>query len=216
MKVAVEVYDALDKNKAEFFKMITTRIEEIWAKEDGEIFDNYLMNANILSSYETQEGVKLVQDRGRTEDAKKYLKAFQTCTDKKNVQKARTYQTISKKDSLLSIVKYIGYGFVVLGVILMLVVGLSETMDGSAATTTSWCAVLSIAIGVIYQRTIGKMRKTWEDITVNGKVVNPALTMSKEDFERLSFAATSIDVKAYTNKTSTQETSSNHSSDETR
>ena len=214
MKAAVEVYDALDKNKAEFFKMITTRIEEIWAKEDGEVFDNYLMNANILSSYETQEGVKLVQDRGRTEDAKKYLKAFQTCTDKKNVQKARTYQTISKKDSFLSIVKYIGYGFIILGVILLLSVGFSETMDEDTATANSWCGILSIAAGVIYQRVINKMKKTWEDITVNGTVINPALTMSKEEYERLSFAATSVDVKAYTNNSSNPNASSQDDSEE--
>lgn len=216
MKVEVERYDALDKNKTEFLKMITTRIEEIWAKEDGEIFDNYLLNANILSSYETKEGVKLVQDRGRTDDANRYLKAFQTCTDRKNVLKARAYQMLSKKDSFLSVAKYIGYGFVILGVILMLVVAFSETMDEDAAFTISWCSVLSIAVGVIYQKMISKMKRTWEDITVNGTVINHALTMSKEDFKRLSFAATSIDVKAYANNTSNPETLTENESEETK
>ena len=197
IKGQLEKYDALERNKKKYFQKITERIEGIWAKEDGEIFDNYLMNTNILSSSEIQKGVSLVQERGRTAEAKKYLTAFQTCSKRENVSKARTYQALNKKESVLSLLKYIGYVIISLGVILMLVVGFSESLDEDSASTLAWSGIIFIAIGAIYQYGISKLKKIWEIITVNGTVINPALTMSKKEFEELSLAATSIDVKSH-------------------
>ena len=204
IKGQLEKYDALERNKKKYFQKITQRIESIWVKEDGEIFDNYLMNTNILSSSEVQKGVILVQEKGRTADAKKYLTAFQACSERKNVSKARTYQALSKKESILSLCKYIGYVFIVLGVVLMLVVGFSENLDEDSSFNLSWSGIIFIAAGAIYQYVISKLKKIWEIITVNGTVINPALTMSKKEFEELSLAATSIDVKSHIESTKNQ------------
>lgn len=183
IKGQLEKYDALDRNKENYFKKITERIEFIWAKEDGEIFDNYLVNTNILSLSEVQKGILYVQEKGRTADAQKYLNAFQTCSERKNISKARIYQLLNKKASLLSLLKYIGYAFVAVGVIFMLAVGFSETLDEDSAFNLSWSGIIFIVIGAIYQFGISKLSKIWETITVNGTVINPVLTMTKEDFE---------------------------------
>lgn len=199
MKEEILKIDALEKNKEMFFKKIELRIKQIWAKEDGEVFDNYLMNANILSSCEINEGIKFVQDKGRTDDAKKYLTAFQTCKERKNVQKARLYQSIGQA---IYVVKYIGYAFIAIGILLLLYIGFSEELTEDASFSISWSGVIAIAVGIGYNVLLGNLKKIWEAITVNGKVINPALTMNNEEFNKLSITATSIDVKAYTNNAS--------------
>ena len=183
MKDTLKKYDALTKNKTPFLKMVTKRIEEIWSKEDGEFFDNCLLNANILSVREMQEKADLVKKRGRTDAAKKYLNAFCACKDRSKVQKARTYQSLSKKESGLSFVKHIGTILIVVGAILLLIVGCSDTMADSTAFGRSWLSVLVIVLGIIYQKQINKMKEAWETITINGRIINPILNMSKEEFD---------------------------------
>ena len=214
MKTAVEKYDAQVKNKKEFLQKITARIEEIWAKEDGEIFDNYLMNANLLSAKETKECAKMVKERGRTDSAKKYLTAFQACENVDNIKKARKYHKLNNGTGWISYIKYGGYGLATVGVLLMLLVGCSETMTEAAATTTSWLSVLLIVAGVIYHKYIGKLKKAWEDITVNGAVINPIITMSDAEFEQLSFDETKALINEHMAKEAQQNPSTETDSEE--
>lgn len=197
MKTTVETYDALNKNKVPFLEQIKKRIETIWAAEDGEIFDNYFLSSNILSSHDMQEGIRLVKEKGRTDDAKKYIQAFETCGNKSNVSKARQYHAINKNG--LGIVKYFGWilisGFIVASFIF---------------EAFSWFPII---IGAIYQIYIHHIKRKWESITLNGKIIHTALEISKAEYEKLSIDATSIDLKATNENSSIAKSSEEKTSD---
>lgn len=82
MKEKIDKYDALTRNKKSFFDRITHRLETIWAKEDGEIFDNYLLQANILSEKAVEDGKAYIKEKKRTKSADIYMTAFEHCTKK--------------------------------------------------------------------------------------------------------------------------------------
>lgn len=170
MKTSIQNYDALERNKKQFFEKIQARIEEIWAKEDGDIFDNYLKQANILSSAEVKKGITFVKQKGRTSDAKKYQTAFEHCT-KQNINKARIFQRIRVLD--IGFVKYIGWILIGIGVLLFII------QEGFSF----WTQLLPIIIGGIYQYRISDLKSEWEAITVNGKVIHCALNLDKKEFE---------------------------------
>ena len=170
IKALVEKYDALPHNKEQYFDLITKRIETIWAKEDGEIFDNYLINTNILCSKEVEQGKVYITEKGRTKDSKKYLTALEHCTQE-NIRKARIYHKINT--SQLSFFKYIGWALIALGVLLLIV----------QEEFSIWTQILPIVIGGFYQYYVSTIKKEWEAITVNGKVINSVLLLSNEDFK---------------------------------
>lgn len=62
----IEAYNALEKNKTPFIQKIRERIESIWSKEDGEIFDNLYMNTDIHNPDEIKEIIEIIQQKGRT------------------------------------------------------------------------------------------------------------------------------------------------------
>ena len=190
VKAELEKYDALPHNKEKYFALITKRIETIWAKEDGEIFDNYLINTNILCSKDVEQGKVYIAEKGRTEDSKKYLTAFEHC-NQKNISKARVYHKINS--STLSFLKYIGWALIALGVLLLIV----------QEEFSIWTQILPIVIGGFYQYYVSNIKKEWEAITVNGKVINSVLSISNEDFKsKCAYAdSTSTDRSSKESKT---------------
>ena len=56
----------------------------------------------------------------------------------------------------------------------------------------------------------------WEDITINGKVINPVLSMSKEEFEKAAVLALTTDGKEATPKTANEMASTEDVSGETK
>lgn len=169
MKVELEKYDALDRNKKMYFAKIAERIKGIWAKEDDDKFDKFLKNADILSPNEVQKAKKYVKKKGRTESAKKYEVAFEHCT-LENIKKARMYHKIN---ATMPILKYLGWAFLSLAGILFLV--LEEL--------SFWAHLFPAIVGIIYQIYIRIIKSEWEFITIGGKVINPVLNLSKEEFE---------------------------------
>ncbi len=96
LKQQVTAYSALEKNKQQFFDAIQSRIESIWSKEDGEIFDNIYMETNIYDSNQIQESIEFIQQNGRTVSSQKYIKALEACIPK-NIKKAKQYQKKTAK-----------------------------------------------------------------------------------------------------------------------
>lgn len=170
IKKQLQEYEhAVAKNKEKYFVRITQRIESIWAKEDGDIFDNYLLQINILSASEVEEGKEYVKEKGRTADAKKYLVALEHC-NKANVDRARKYQRMNASPK--TFLKYVGWIFILVGAVLLFV-----QEDFSFVTQ-----ILPIVAGIVYQGYISSLKKEWEAITVGGKVINPILNLSAKDF----------------------------------
>lgn len=168
----VKEYDASDENKNLFFEKLQKRIEEIWAKEDGDIFDNYLLKTDILNIGEIEEGIKFIKERGRTENSKKYLTAFESFKDIKNIKKARKYRVCAKKGVVGFFIKWIGGLLAGLGVILFFV--LEEF--------SFWNQLLPIIAGIIIQFYMFDVEAEWEKLTINNKAVHKILVVNNKEF----------------------------------
>ena len=171
LKEQLEKYDAHADNKKTYFERIQKRIEEIWAKEDGEIFDNYLMQADILSSKVIEEGKAYIKDKGRTADSEKYYKAFETCT-LPNIKKARLFYLLSKTTISMWIFKLLGIALIAFGWIYVAFVEELTFVD-----------TLPLLAGIAYQIFYMHIKKKWTLITIKGTVINPIITLSQKEFE---------------------------------
>lgn len=171
LKKSLEEYDATPENKKPYFEKLQQRIEEIWAKEDGEIFDNYLMQADLLSHVAIEEGKAYVKEKGRTADSQKYYQAFEACT-LWNIKKARLYNILNRTTASTWIFKLLGWALIAFGWIYAAFVEDFSLIDA-----------LPAFIGVIYQCLYSHIKKKWSVITVNGTVVNPIITLPQKEFE---------------------------------
>lgn len=171
LKEILETYDAHSDNKKSYFERIQKRIEEIWAKEDGEIFDNYLMQADILSSKVIEEGKAYIKEKGRTSDSEKYYKALEACTIS-NIKKARLFNLLNKTTVSMWIFKLLGIVLIIFGWIYAAFVEELTFID-----------TLPLLLGVAYQIFYINIKKKWTIITIKGEVVNSIITLPHKEFE---------------------------------
>lgn len=171
----VKNYQASEKNKSPFLKKLQSRIEEIWAKEDGEIFDNYIVTLDVLKIKEIKKGILYIKNKGRTSDSKKYIEALNRFKDQKNIEKARKFSFFTKQGMLPQLLKWSGAILAIIGVFLFFIM----------EDFSFWLQGVPIIAGVILQIYIFNLEEEWDVITVNNKAIHPILTMSTEEYNKL-------------------------------
>lgn len=149
LKEKIQNYDALEINKIDALNLVQKRIEEIWAKEDGEIFDNVYMNTNIYNIEDINRSIRFIQDNARTSNKDVYLTALKSCTPK-HFSKAISYQLQNTKAIMI-----IGIITSVIGAIL-----------GIAVFPAFWCMSI-IGISLLVRYFI--LKHSWDLLTINGK-----------------------------------------------
>lgn len=179
MKSKVKAYDALDSNKKVVTDMLQALIEKIWAKEDNEIFDNYLMQADILNADAVAAGIEYINSKGRTASKQTYLAAFQNFT-LKNVKKAKKYNDIIGNKSKKLAYDCIGYLLVAIG---LAVIFISDE-------PSFWTSTFLIILGIIQAVYMNGLKKTWKTLTINGSVVHTVFKADGKTFEQLMSKAT--------------------------
>ena len=153
----IHSFEALDKNKKPFLDKIQARIESIWAKEDGEIFDNVYLNTNIHNQEEVQKAIEFVKEKGRTSSSAKYISALSSCTEE-NIKKAKKFQA-----SITKFFMYAGFAIIGIGIILLLV---------------DMGFILSVAvagIGVVLLSYYYGLKKIYNTLTIDGTIKHPML-----------------------------------------
>lgn len=175
MLQTVKAYDALPKNKQSYIDQINARIEAIWAKEDGDIFDNYLLQLDILNPQAVKEGIAFVKTRGRTDDKKKYLNALESFNYKK-IKFTRWYRFCANPGILGIIIKYIGFA--------VALYGLYQFVD--KWEWSFWTQIFPMVAGIGWECFIFfGLKESWDLMTINGKVIHPVLTVSNAKFEQM-------------------------------
>lgn len=157
LKDQVTAYSALEKNKKPFFDKIQNRIETIWAAEDGEIFDNLLVQTNIADAAAVASAIEFVKSKGRTASAKRYMKALEGCTEK-NIKAARKYNGSTPK-----VCMWIGLLIILAGAISFFI------------EVDILLVVALVAFGLAFLLYAGSLRTAWNLLTLDGTVVHPLL-----------------------------------------
>ena len=147
-------YDALEKNKKEYFDKIQKRIEAIWTKEDGEIFDNVYLNTNIYNQNEINSAIEFIKQKGRTANAQRYINALQSCNEK-NITNARKFQ---EKNTKLS--NTIGIVLLVAGILCLFM-----------APPLVIIAIPGLALMIRYNN----LKKNWNILTIDGSLIHTAI-----------------------------------------
>lgn len=154
LKQQVKEYDALEKNKKEFLDAIQARIETIWSKEDGEIFENVYMNTNIYDQTQVQKAIDFIKQKGRTSNSKKYIAALENCNPK-NISRAKKY-----KESRATVYNIIGIVLAAIGIICLFL--------------ASPAAVVVIP-GVLLILDYCAKKRMWKILTIDGTKVHTML-----------------------------------------
>lgn len=127
IKQKITEYSALQKNKQEFLDAVQARIEAIWAKEDGEIFDNLYMETDIYDQNKIQEAIKFIKEKGRTSGAEKYITALESCTPE-NIKKAKKYRDKNAKNlntlGIVLLILGVAGGFILMPLTVLVVPGI--------------------------------------------------------------------------------------------
>ena len=179
MKAKVNAYEALDSNKKVVTDMLQSLIEKIWAKEDNEIFDNYLLQTDILNADAVSASIEYINGKGRTASKETYLTAFKNI-NLKNVKKAKTYNGISGKGFKSLFFNYIGY----------LLIGIGVVVIFASDEPPFWSSTFLIIAGIIYEIYINSLKKMWKILTINGKVVHDVFKADKQTFKQFISKAT--------------------------
>lgn len=167
----VLAYDALQKNKEPFLDEIQRRIESIWSAEDGVIFDNFLLRTNILDDAEVKKGIEYIKSHGRTEGKNVYLHLFGEI-NRRNIAKARRYAPLTGTGIVKCVLRNIGYILMGIGCFICVVSG----FESNFSLIPFWGGVL---IAII----LGVHKSAWNKLTLKGKVINPILIMSKQEYQ---------------------------------
>lgn len=154
LKQQVKEYDALEKNKKEFLDAIQARIETIWSKEDGEIFENVYMNTNIYDQTQVQKAMDFIKQKGRTSNSQKYIAALQNCNPK-NISRAKKY-----KESRANAYNIIGIVLTAIGIICLFL--------------ASPAAVVVIP-GVLLILDYCAKKRMWKILTIDGTKIHTML-----------------------------------------
>ena len=154
----IKAYDALYQNKQEFLNQLQGRIEEIWSAEDGEIFDNVYLNTDIYNVDEINKSIAFIKEKGRTENAKKYLNALSNCNNH-TIKKAFAYKNKSAKKYL-----WMGWGFTVVALV-------------SLFLKMGFWALLSAGVlaGVFFTHYFS-LKNAWNILTLDGTLVHKAFS----------------------------------------
>lgn len=168
----VRNYQALEKNKSSFLKNLQGRIESIWAKEDGEIFDNFLVTVDVLNLKDIEKGINYIKNKGRTSDAKKYIDALSMFKKTENIEKARKYRFIIKDGIAPKLLKWSGALLAAFGLILYLI------MDDFSL----WLHGFPLIAGIALQIYVFSLESDWNRLTINNKAIHPILIMSNQEY----------------------------------
>ena len=160
MRNEVMEYDALEKNKAGFLEELQKRIEAIWSKEDGEIFDNLYMNKDIRNQEELVAAIEFVREKGRTSSSEKYIQALQACTEE-NIKKAKVFQKKSIKISNI--------------------VGIILVLAGIVGVFTILPLALIAVPGVVLMVRYSKLKKNWNILTIEGTQIHEMLILQEAE-----------------------------------
>lgn len=164
----IKAYDALERNKQPYIDKINSRIESIWAKEDGDIFDNYLLQLDILNPQEVAKGIQFVKERSRTSDATKYLKALEAFNYKR-IKRIRWYRFCARPGIQSFIIKYIGAAIALYGLY----------QFASEWEWSFWTQILPMLAGIAWEVCIFyDLKPAWALMTIDGKVIHPVFTVS--------------------------------------
>lgn len=157
----VRMFHATEKNQEIYVKLLQSRIEELWAKEDGNIFDNLFLATNIRDKEAVLETIKYIKQKGRTSSSDKYLTALYACNST-NIGRARVY----KSGLLPGVMKGCGIACFV-------------GAAGSLLFRISflWTVIL-IGMGIMLFLQSGTYKKAWDALTIDGELVHPALSIN--------------------------------------
>jgi hypothetical protein len=152
----IHEFEALDKNKQPFLDKIQLRIESIWAKEDGEIFDNIYLNTNINSVDEINNAIEYIKSKKRESSADRYIAALSHCVPD-NIQKARRFSDSKSKFLLYA------------GIAMIVIAGLC--FYKGIVPGTLICAVIGLC-GIVYYM---ELKKKYDLLTLNGTILHPMI-----------------------------------------
>ncbi len=168
LKEQVESYKALDKNKAPFLDKIQARIQEIWSQEDGEVFNALYEKTDLFSPEDVKAAQTYIEQHGRTDDAKQYLTALESCTPK-NIRAAKLYQHKSRP-RLFRILLLFSFSMFVCNLVLFhagILVGISF-----------------LALWICFLLKRSSLSDAWNKLTVKGRVLHPAITAELSPAEK--------------------------------
>ena len=150
MTEAVKNHEAEDELKERYLKKIQNRIEAIWSAEDGEIFDNLYLKTDVFDPDAITEAIAYIKSKGRTASSKKYLDALEACSPE-TIKRARSY-----KYSKWPVI------FLVLTLLALVICFVGY-------------AVIGIPLAVIFFLLRRRLKKAWNVLTIDGKVIHPVL-----------------------------------------
>ena len=175
----IRAYSALDKNKQKFLRGIQSRIESIWAAEDGEIFDNLFLKTDIHNQEELANAITYVKEKGRTSSANKYIFALQGCTEE-NIKKALLFQK-----PIMKCCQWAGLAIAALGFIL--------AFCDAGILLSMAVAAIGVTMLVYYYN----MKKVWDQLTLGGTLIHSMLSLTRTE------AGASVAQPSITNETKT-------------
>ena len=170
---SINEYDALLKNKQPYLDKVQARIEAIWAKEDGDIFDNYIHQLNILDPEEVSKGIQFVESKSRTAASAKYISALKLYSVD-NIKKVRLYRRCAPNTIAGYLLRNLGW----------LILGFGGGMILAMDEGSFWLQTFPIIGGGVLQYFLTKLKKLWNTATVNNLVVHSVFTMSDADFNQ--------------------------------
>ena len=148
----IKEFEALEKNKKPFLQKVQAKIESIWSKEDGDIFDNVYMGTNIYNPVEINQAIDFIKKKGRTSSTEKYISALSNCTAK-NIIKTRKFQAQHTKFFMHG-----GYALLGLGVIFL------------AAGLGFIVSLIVAGVGVAMLTYYYSLKKIYNILTLNGTI----------------------------------------------
>lgn len=161
MRDKITQYDALEKNKKEYLDKIEKRIEVLWEKEDGEIFDNIYLNTDIYNQSEINRSLDYIRQKGRTANANKYIVALRSCNEK-NIKNARMFQKKNTQNS-----NKVGKVLLIIGILGLLVIPASAVV-----------AILGLVLIIRYN----SLKKNWDTLTIDGTQIHSAIKIDNPEY----------------------------------
>lgn len=168
LKKKIEVYEASDKTKDIYLKKMQTRIEAVWAKEDGEIFDNIYLNTNIHNPEDVARSIAYIQRKSRTTDAQKYIDALNACNPTE-IGKARRSQS-----GFMKFLNFCGFMGICSGVA-CLILG------------AGWLiSLIIVALGICLVVWYSNLSDAYKILTIGGTLQHPLLLLSPSQAAAMS------------------------------
>ena len=152
-----------------FQNKIKNRIEEIWSAEDGQIFDNILINTDISNTQAISDSIAYIEESGRTEHKNRYIEALKNFTPQ-NIALTKKY--IAWKNTHFIKKYYFQLIFCIGGFLIMF----NASTDSFLCTLGKYILLTGIIYIVFSTVRTSKRKKAWKLLTVEGEVLHPILT----------------------------------------